>query len=389
MKKKFPTSRGARPIIVALATLATLGILGTLAGCEKTPAKAPEGPKVEDGAVIFPADSTQLKGLTIMTAAAAYTEKLTVSGRLIWDETRTVRVFAPLGGRILKLDAQPGDKVKAGAALVTLTSPDFGAAQAEAAKAQADFGVAEKAIQRARELHKAGVIADKDLEAAEADFARAAAERNRAASRVRAYGSLGDGVDQKFALRAPIAGTVVERNANPGQEVRPDQSADTPLFVISDPNRLWVNLDLPENAIDAVKPGMKVAVRLPALGDATREATIEHVDDFIDPNTRRTHARAVVDNADHRLKAEMFTNADIEIERGEFISLPASAVILLGKQQYVFVEDSPAHFHRVPVAAEDAGFGNMRVRNGLKTGDKVVSEGALLLQQIINTAVRK
>jgi cobalt-zinc-cadmium efflux system membrane fusion protein len=365
------------------------GLCAVLGACGKAPEKVEDGPRVEGESVVFPADSLQLKALTTQVATSASEDQLPLSGRLIWDETRTVRVFAPLGGRIVHLDASPGDKVKAGDALVTLSSPDFGEAQAEVAKANADFSVATKSLERARELHKAGIIADKDMEQTEADFARAGAERNRAVARTHAYGNLGNGVDQKFTLRAPIAGLVVERNANPGQEVRPDPASDTALFVISDPSHLWVNLDLPENAIGAVKPGMKVVLHVSALGDETREATIEHVADFIDTNTRRLRARGVVDNTDRRLKAEMFTNAEITVNRGDFIRVPASTVILLGKIQYVFVEDAPGHFRRQAVVAEDSGFGSMRVRSGLKNGDKVVSEGALLLQQIISMTVAK
>ncbi|MDE2599505.1 MAG: efflux RND transporter periplasmic adaptor subunit [Rhodocyclaceae bacterium] len=359
-----------------------------LTACGKAPAPIAEGPRVDGETIAFPANSPQLKALTLMVATAASEDRLPLSGRLIWDETRTVRVFAPLGGRIVQLAAKPGDQVKAGDTLALLTSPDFGAAQAESAKADADFSVAAKAIERARELHKAGVIADKDLEQTEADYARAGAERNRTAARTRAYGASGNGVDQKFALRAPIAGIVVERNANPGQEVRADAS-DTALFVISDPSRLWVNLDLPENAIGAVQPGMKATLRIATLGDETREATIEHVSDFVDPDSRRIRARALVDNKDRRLKAEMFTTAEVVVNRGEFIRVPASTVILLDKTQYVFVEDAPGKYRRQTVKAEDSGFGSMRVRAGLKSGEKVVSEGALLLQQLISTTVRK
>jgi cobalt-zinc-cadmium efflux system membrane fusion protein len=366
---------------------AAIAAVIVLSACSKAPEKPVDGPRVEGENVIFPADSPQTKGLSMMVAATSNEEQLPLSGRLIWDENRTVRVFAPLGGRILQLEAKPGDQVKAGDALATLTSPDFGEAQAEAAKAGADFAVAAKSIERARELHKAGVIADKDLEQAEADYARAGAERNRTAARTRAYGSMGSGVDQKFALRAPIAGVVVERNANPGQEVRPD--SDKALFVISDPSRLWVNLDLPENAIGVVKAGMKVRLHINALDDEVSEATIEHVADFIDPDSRRLRARGVVSNADRRLKAEMFANAEITVNRGDFISVPASTVILLGKTQYVFVEEAPGRFHRQPVVAEDAGFGRMRVHSGIKAGDKVVSEGALLLQQLISMTVTK
>ena len=360
-----------------------------LAACSKAPEAVDDRPKVEGEHVVFPAGSTQTKALTTLVAATVTEEVLPLSGRLIWDETRTVRVFAPLGGRIVKLGVSPGDKVKAGDTLATLTSPDFGAAQAEAAKAAADFGVAAKSVERARELHKAGVIADKDMEQAEAEFARAGAERKRTTARARAYGSLDNSVDQQFALRAPIAGTLVERNANPGQEVRPEQGGDTPLFVISDPSHLWVNLDLPETAIGSVEPGMKVRLKISALSDEVREATVSHVADFIDPNTRRMRARAVIDNTDRRLKAEMFANAEITVSRAGFIRVPSSTVILLGKTQYVFVEESPGRFRRQIVVADDSGFGSMRVREGLKEGDKVVSEGALLLQQIISkSAIR-
>jgi cobalt-zinc-cadmium efflux system membrane fusion protein len=357
-----------------------------LAACDKTPVAVPEGPRVEGESVIFPADSAQLKALSVLVAEAATQETLRLSGRLGWDETRTVRVFAPLGGRIVKLNATPGDKVKTGDVLATLSSPDFGEAQAEASKAGADFGVAERSLARARELHHAGVISDKDLDLTEADFARAAAERNRTAARTRAYGvnaKSGGGVDQQFALRTPIAGVVVERNANPGQEVRSDAGSDIPLFVVSDPSRLWVNLDVPESLTGVIKPGMKIALSQATLGDETREALIEHVADFIDPDTRRTRARAVLDNSDRRLKAEMFVNADIAVDRGEFMRVPASAVILLGKSQYVFIEEAPGRFRRQPIAAEESDFDTMRIRSGVKAGERVVAKGALLLQQVI------
>jgi cobalt-zinc-cadmium efflux system membrane fusion protein len=237
-------------------------------------------------------------------------------------------------------------------------------------------------------LHEAGVIADKELQSSEAEFMRARAENNRTAARTRAYGGGGGNVDQQFILRAPIAGMVVERNANPGQEVRPDGDSRA-LFVISDPSRLWVNLDLPETALGLIHSGMDVRLRLTTLGEQTRSARIEHVADFVDPDTRRTRARATVANDDRLLKAEMFANADIILNRGEFIRVPSTAVILLGKTQYVFIEESPGRYRRQMVIAEESGFDTMRVRQGMQAGQHVVSEGALLLQQIIALSVKK
>lgn len=365
------------------------GLCILLGACEKPADIAAEKPQVEGQTLSFAPDSPQLKALTAIVAEQASAETLRLSGRLGWDETRTVRVYAPLGGRVMQLRAQPGDKVKAGQVLATLSSPDFGTAQADAAKAAADLSVAEKSIDRARQLHEAGVIADKDLQQAEADFARARAERNRTTARSRAYGGSGDSIDQQFTLRTPITGVVVERHVNPGQEVRPEQADGHALFVISDPDQLWANLDVPENMLDAICPGMDVELHLTALGEKTRTARIEHVADFIDPDTRRTRARAVVENQDRRLKAEMFANADISVSRGEFIRVPATAVVLLGKDQYVFVQEAPGRYRRQAVKAEEAGFGNMRIREGIKAGEHVVSVGTLLLQQILAMTVKK
>lgn len=120
-----------------------------------------------------------------------------------------------------RIAAQPGDRVKAGQALAYLASPDFGQAQADAGKAQADIALAEKNLARIRELHDNGVAPRKDLSQAEAEHARARSELARAQGRVRLYGG-GTGIDQTLALKSPIAGTVVERNLNPGQELRSD-----------------------------------------------------------------------------------------------------------------------------------------------------------------------
>jgi cobalt-zinc-cadmium efflux system membrane fusion protein len=81
---------------------------------------------------------------------------------------------------------------------------------------------------------------------------RARLEKQRTAERLALYGSSVDSVDQSYVLKAPIPGIVVEKNINPGAELRSDQMlANTPqlaspLFVITDPTRLWIQIDVPE-----------------------------------------------------------------------------------------------------------------------------------------------
>jgi cobalt-zinc-cadmium efflux system membrane fusion protein len=371
-----PALRSASSLLAAVAILVA-------AGCNAPPeARKIVPPPVMDGeSVRFSADNPQIKVLHSVEVQEQNREIIRLPARVVWDETRTVRIVAPLSGRITRLLAQPGDFVKAGTPLAIMASPDLGQAQAEARRATVDLGLAEKNLARARELHEHGVIAMKELQQAQAEHGRAEAERQRAGARLKIYGS-SDAMDQDYAIRAPISGVVIERNANTGQEVRPDQSSGGAMFVLSDPTHLWVQIDVNESALRVLKIGEPMTLGSPSLGELTFKARVEQIADFFDPQTRTVRVRASVDNPGRKLKADMFVSAEIEIDRGKFIQVPAPAIMLRGETQYVFVDEGEGRYRRQKVIAEEAGFGQMRVRTGLKTGDRVVLDGGLLLMQL-------
>ena len=371
-----------RPIPLAVIALIVL------AGCKPAAEhRSVPLPVMEADAVRFPADSPQLAVLRSEPVSRENKETLHLPGRVVWDETRTVRVIAPLSGRVVRLIAQPGDPVKAGGPLALLASPDMGQAQADARRADTDFVLAEKNLQRIASLHEHGVVALKDLQIAEAERDRAQAERERTQARLRLYGADAR-VDQEFVLRSPISGVVVERNANPGQEVRPDQlqPGSPALFVVTDPTRVWVQIDAPESAVAALRRGEMLKLASPMLGEETVSARIELVSDFFDPQTRAVRVRASADNSAHRLKAEMYLTADIEVERGAFVRVPATAVLLRGSTQFVFVDEGSGRYRRQEVRGEEASLGTMRVRSGLSGSERVVTEGGLLLMQLFGSS---
>lgn len=376
MRNPLSLSRAQRllPLAAAIALLAACN-------APPEPRKIVPPPVMDGESVRFSADNPQLKVLKSEEVSEQNRETLRLPARIVWDETRTVRIFPPLSGRVLRLLAQPGDFVKAGATLATLVSADLGQAQAEARRAAIDLGLAEKNLARATELHEHGVIALKELQQAQAEHGRAQAERERSGARLRIYGG-GEAVDQDYALRAPISGVVVERNANPGQEVRADQSGANALFVLSDPTLLWVQVDANESALRVLKVGEPMQISSPALGGETFRARIEQIADFFDPQTRSVRVRASVANPARKLKADMFVSVDVEIDHGRFIQVPAPAIMLRGETQYVFVDEGEGRYRRQKVLAEEAGFGRMRVRDGLKHGDRVVIDGGLLLMQL-------
>jgi cobalt-zinc-cadmium efflux system membrane fusion protein len=369
-----------------LFAVCVLVALMLLTGCGKAQDSAPDvRPVVQGQQVIFPSGSPGIQRIGVETVAAPADRDVVLPGRLTWDEDRTVRVYPPFAGRVSRILVQVGATVHAGQALAEVASPDFGQAQADARKAQADLALSSKALDRARDLNTHGVLSTKDLQQAEADQAKARAEADRAHERLRAYGQSVDA--GTFTLKSPIAGTVVERNINPGQEIRTDTSGPPPLFVISDPTRLWVQLDASEAQLAYLKPGMQLVISSNQFPDDAFSGELMQVADFIDPTSRTLKVRGDVPNAQRTLKAEMFVNARIRVPKADQPMVDARAVFLSGNRTYVFQRTAPATFTRRAVRVGPQNDGRMPVLSGLREGDEVVVTGNLFLEQMV-AAVR-
>ena len=237
---------------------------------------------------------------------------------MVWDDKTTVRVFSSVAGRVQRILVSLKDNVAVDDTLAMMASPDFGQAQADASKADADLKLSQRTLTRTRDLFEHGAAAQKDVEAAEDDFENKKAELQRSLARLKLYGvELGASVDGMFPLKSPLAGRVVEKNINPGQEVRPDQMLANdpniikPLFVISDPKRLSVVLDVTELDIGGLKPGQQLQIHSRAYPNETFTGALEVVGDSLDPQTRTVYVRGYVDNPGGRLKAEMYVSVDV------------------------------------------------------------------------------
>ena len=365
-----------------LAGLALLAAL--LGGCNEPVQKAaaPQA-RVEGQAVIFPPGSPQISALALQKAEPRREAVLRFNGRLVWDEDRTVRVFSPLGGRVRSIAVQLGQAVRARQALAVIEAPELGLAQSEARKAEGEDALAKKNLARVTELADAGVAPLKDLQAAQAEAARAAGERSRTAERLRLYGKVAGAVDQRYTLATPIAGVVVERNLNPGQELRPDAQGEKGLFVVSDPAHLWFVLDVAEADIGAVRTGAEVQIGATMLGDATLPGRITNVADFVDPQTRTVKVRGTVDNAERRVKAETYITAQLRVPASRGFVVPSEAVYLRGEQHYVFVDAGDGRYVRKPVRLGPTSNGHQVVLDGVTAEERVVVDGSLLLERLL------
>ena len=364
-------------------TLIALTLLA-LAGCSGEP-ETDKGALIKaDGERLSLAEPEKADFLKLTAVEADQGGTLRLPGRLVWNEEKTVRIFPQLGGRVQKIAVDVGAAVKAGQLLAVLGSPDYGQAQADAQKAKAEATLAGQALERNRQLREAGVIAEKDWQQAEADAVAARAEAARAGRRLAGLGGDGDG---SYALKSPLAGVVVERNLNPGMEFRPDQ-ATPPLFVVTDPTSLWIQIDAGEADLAFLKKGEPLQIESKQYPGEHFSGVIRHVADFVDPATRTIKVRGEVPNADRRLKGEMFVNALIAMPASAALRVPAAAVFLQGERRYVFVEEAVGHYRRQLVEAGSERDGWIELKAGVKAGERVVTEGNLHLLKYLKPAAK-
>jgi cobalt-zinc-cadmium efflux system membrane fusion protein len=318
--------------------------------------------------------------IRVASVGAAARRTLPLSGRVTWTDELTARIYTPFNGRVEAILVQPGEHVHKGQPLLTLSSGDYGQAQADERKAAADALAAERNQRRSAELLAAGVIARKDAEQSDTDWHRAQAELARAQARLRAMGDERAAVDGTLVLRSPLAGVVVERNVNAGTEVRAD--AALPLFVVSDPGRLTVVFDVPEALASDLQAGQDVNFRIAAQPGRNGTARLTQVAVGVDPQLRTVRVRGRVTQAPAGLRGDAYIQADVPMRADATMALPASALFLLGEQQYVFVADG-RRFRRQPVTVTALGGETVAVSGGLDAGQSVVTDGALYLEQLL------
>jgi cobalt-zinc-cadmium efflux system membrane fusion protein len=366
------------------ARLLSLIVATVLAGgCARDAGpEAAAAPTVEGATIRFAADSPQLRVLRSETVTDGSASVLQLPARITWDDTRSSMLRSPLPGQIARIEAAPGEKIKAGQVLAWVTSPEFGQVQAEGARGAAELRQARNELARVRELHEAGVASGRELGEAESALAASEAEHARLQALIRGFGSR-RGIDQRMPLRSPIDGILVERRMSPGMSVSAD--AEVPLAVVSDPDRLWLIIDVPEALAGRLTPGLKVRVA-PGTGEPT-QGVLGHVDDYIDTERHVVQARAELDNRERRFKAGQYVRAEIIVPMDGGVSVPEGAVLLLGREQVVFVDEGNGQFARRTVQAEELGQGRLWVGQGLPAGARVVVDGGLLLQQVLDQNV--
>jgi cobalt-zinc-cadmium efflux system membrane fusion protein len=373
-----------------LASAFALALTLPLSGCSRhAVAKSENAAEAPPGEVwLTDAQVAEAKIKVEPLAEQDVDDVIVTSGKVTFDDAHVSHVFSPVSGRITRIEAKVGQRVKAGDVLAILESPDIGIASADLHKAEADRIAAEHDLDRQKELLAAHATSQRDYEQAEDAYRKAKAEVDRAkqkAGLLRAGNA--DAVTQTYAIRAEIDGEVVARNITPGVEVAGQYGggAAVELFTIGELDKVWVMADVYEMDSARVKVGSKVVIKLFAFPNRTFPAKVEWVAGTLDPATRTAKVRCVLDNSDRALKPEMYATLFISVDERKALAIPRSALLRLGDQTAVFVEKAKNHDGRhvymkeLVTVDETEGGKWLPITHGLEKGIRVVTEGSILL----------
>lgn len=379
--------------------VAWLALLAAASGCSKSsegasiPATVAATPPADTA--LLTAASVKIAGFTTAKVVGTpWRDAWRAPGRLSLDQGATEPIGSIVEGRIVKVYAMPGDRVRKGEILVAIHSHEMmdaraalSRAKADVMRAESDLRVAQSAAERGERLYGLKAVSMAELEKLRGLHTDAQATRESAtAELVRAEEFLehllGDGPEQPgmdphwVLVRAPLDGLVISRDVQPGNVVL----VGAPLVTVSRTSALTLVLQVPDAAAAAARVGAPVSFTVTAAPAARFDATVTRVFPSVDTLTRTIEVHAAVRDTRGILKPEMFANAELSGAAGRVVpTVPSGAIQAFDGDTVVVVSEPRGdgmHLTAVRVRIGRRTTVSAEILGGVDTGTVVIVGGA-------------
>jgi membrane fusion protein, copper/silver efflux system len=317
--------------------------------------------------VMLIGDQAERIGVTYAVAAVApLSREIRTVGQVTFDETRVKAISSKIDGWIERLHVDfTGQAVQAGAPLFAIYSPMLVSAQEE--------------LLLARQL-QSDIAAGSDAARSSANDLVSSARRRLAywdvppseVARIERTGQ----VERALTMRAPVGGFVIEKNVMQGQRIM----AGELLYRIADLGTVWVEGEVFEQDLSAVRLGQRVTAELQALPGEEFVGRIAYIYPTLDPETRTARVRVVLANPGLRLKPGMYATFRITgAARPSAITVPRTAVLVTGERSLVFVRRDDGMLEPREVTVGVANDERVEILSGLVDGETVVASATFLV----------
>lgn len=342
-------------------------------------------------------------------------EVFTAPARVSYNTEAMAHVGTPVNGRVAEMKARLGDVVKKGDELLVIDSPALGEAQSDflqkkmqAQVAESALEVAQTSAERARRLHDGKGISlgeyqkrDGEFKAARGALKAAQAALTAAENSLHLWGitqveinkllKTGE-INPRYSVRAPMPGTVIQREATLGEIVGPERDA---LLVLADMRTLWVLADVPENTIHSIAAGAPALVQVESLKGQTFRGSVAYIAPELDKATRTGQVRVEVPDGHTPLKPGMFAQVSLTLGHRDaktttsMLAVPETAVQTFegGPCVFVEVEGEPNTFAKCAVKVGPSVGRMVPILGGLDEGKRYVSAGAFIVKAELSKAI--
>jgi cobalt-zinc-cadmium efflux system membrane fusion protein len=356
-------------------------------GMSSAPAAAPD--PAGDVEVLLPAEALAKVGINTSTiAAVAASASVQVSGSVMPNAYREVKVTPIVGGIVTKVPVGLGDSVRRGDPVVVLFSAELADAQTKYLSMAAMLEADHRKLERTQQLVEIGAASRQELEETTAVHTSHETEVESARQRLLQLGLTRSQMDalkspaqvvSTVSVPAPIDGVITSRTANLGQVVAMGQE----LVVVTDLSNVWIIGDLYEQDFQTVQVGSEATITTAVYAGSTFRGRVAYIDPRVDAQARTAKVRVEVPNRDGRLRLGMYVSM-VFTTRGKerAIVVPRAAVQALGERMVVYlpVKNEEGKFIQREIrVGQPIGDGYV-VLAGLQTGDVVVTEGSFFLR---------
>lgn len=344
------------------------------------PAKMESKPKPQHEAAHVMMDDDQVRASGIAIAAAGAVQIASVvqfPGEVQLNDDRTVHVVPRVPGIAEAVLVNTGQNVRKGQTLAVFSSQVISEQRSALQSAQRRQSFALTVYEREKKLWEQKITAEQDFLQAQVALREAEIAVENAQQKLNALGvtgGSGTGLN-RFELRAPYDGLVVERKLSVGEAVK----EDTPIMTISDMSAVWVEVSIPAKDLPLMRVGAKVLVRATAF-DAKATGTVAFVGALVGEQTRMARARIVLGNPQGAWRPGLFVNVEVNSANLQVpVAVESEAIQTLGNRQVVFVREEKRFVPRsVELGISDGKY--IEVLEGLPPGTRYAAQGSYIIK---------
>jgi membrane fusion protein, heavy metal efflux system len=336
---------------------------------------------------------------TLVVSRRPVEQELELNGEVALDASRSVSISPRTTGIVRAIRVDVGSRVEEGDILLELDCADCSEARAQYLRSRAAREIARVHWERESDLSRRGIGTRQAEQEMRAALDAATADERAAKERLIGYGMDAadiealeqgtlDAPGSLLAIRAPFAGTILERDVHLGALVSPGES----LLLLGDTSRMWVMSGVYERELALLierqsrgaadgDGAIAAEVTVPAYPDRSFPGRLDRLHGTLDETTRAATVRIVMDNPGDLLRAGMFARVRLLLSGMEpVVAVPAPAVMEDEGRAFVFTRALPDYFMRRPVETGRAWDGWVEITQGLYGGEVIVNRGAFLLK---------